>query len=99
MREHHEQLSDKCKATIAEVKRGGNSAQGKNPQLRANRRERWIAYVQQDLQTTGQAGDTLYLLTSPRCQSEGEARPPVFAWLAALLFVGRARRTSGQDYE
>ena len=32
MREHHEQLSDKCKATIAKVKRGGNSAQGKNPQ-------------------------------------------------------------------
>ena len=48
MREHHEQLSNKCKATIAEVKRGGNSAQGKNPQLRASRRERCIAYVQQD---------------------------------------------------
>jgi len=46
MREHHQQLSDKCKATIAEVKRGGNSAQGKNPQLRASRRERCIAYVQ-----------------------------------------------------
>jgi hypothetical protein len=26
-------------------------------------------------------------LTCRRCQSEGEARPPVYAWLAALLFV------------
>jgi len=50
MREHHEQLSDKCKATIVEVKRGENSARGKNPQLRsfASRRERCIAYVQHD---------------------------------------------------
>jgi hypothetical protein len=48
MREHHDQLSDKCKATILEVKRGENGAQGKNPQLRANRHEKCIAYVQQD---------------------------------------------------
>jgi hypothetical protein len=32
----------------AHKERGGNSAQGKNPQLRASRRERCIAYVQQD---------------------------------------------------
>jgi hypothetical protein len=49
MRQHHEQLSDKCKATIAGVNRGQNSAQGKTPQpsSRASRRERCIAYVQQ----------------------------------------------------
>ena len=47
MRGHHEQLSQKCKATIAEVKRGENSAQGKNPQVHAGRRERCIAYIQQ----------------------------------------------------
>jgi hypothetical protein len=45
MREHHEQLSDKCKATIVEVKRGENDAQGKGSF--ASRRERCIAYVQQ----------------------------------------------------
>jgi hypothetical protein len=33
MREHHEQLSDKCKTTISEVKHGKNSAHGKNPVL------------------------------------------------------------------
>jgi hypothetical protein len=50
MREHHEQLSDKCKSTIAGVKVGEKSAQGKNPEVRsfASRRERCIAYVQQD---------------------------------------------------
>jgi hypothetical protein len=32
----------------ARNKRGENSAQGKNPQLRASRHEKCIAYVQQD---------------------------------------------------
>jgi hypothetical protein len=35
MREHHEQLSDKCKAAIVESKRNQSGAQGKNPQVRS----------------------------------------------------------------